>query len=100
MRGILLFLDQVIIQFFIYLLVAGAVMSWLLAFNVINGHNNVVRTIWNAINAITEPLLNPIRRLLNRLLPNLRGIDLSPMVLIFALIFLQYIIQYELLPRV
>ncbi len=100
MRGILLFLDQVIIQFFIYLLIAGAVMSWLLAFNVINGHNNVVRTIWNAINAITEPLLNPIRRLLNRVLPNLRGIDLSPMVLIFALIFLQYIIQYELLPRV
>ncbi|MFM9938029.1 MAG: YggT family protein [Hyphomicrobiaceae bacterium] len=100
MRGILLFFDQVIIQFFIYLIVAGAVMSWLLAFNVINGQNNVVRTIWNAINAITEPLLNPIRRLMSRLLPNLRGIDLSPMVLIFALLFLRYIIEYELLPRV
>lgn len=100
MRGILLFIDQVVIQFFIWIIIAGAVMSWLLAFNVINGQNQVVRTIWNGINAITEPFLQPIRRLLARLLPNLRGVDLSPMVLIFALLFVRYIIEYELLPRV
>lgn len=100
MRGVLLFIDQVVIQFFIWIIIAGAVMSWLLAFNVINAYNPVVRSIWNAINALTEPFLMPIRRLLGRLMPGLRGIDLSPMVLIFALLFVRYIIEYELLPRV
>ncbi len=100
MRGVLLFIDQVVIQFFIWIIIASAVMSWLLAFNVINAYNPVVRSIWNAINALTEPFLMPIRRLLGRLMPGLRGIDLSPMVLIFALLFVRYIIEYELLPRV
>lgn len=100
MRAILLFVDQVLISFFIWVIIASAVMSWLLAFNVINGYNPVVRTIWNAVNAITEPFLRPIRSVMGRLLPNLRGVDLSPMVLIFALLFIRYIIEHELLPRV
>ena len=100
MRAILMFVNDVLISFFIWVIIAGAVMSWLLAFNVINGYNPVVRTIWNAINAITGPFLRPIRSVMSRLLPNLRGVDLSPMVLIFALLFIRYVIEQELLPRV
>lgn len=100
MRGILLFIDNVVIQFFIWIIIGSAVMSWLMAFNVVNPYNPAVRTIWNALNAITEPFLNPIRRIVRKVLPNLQGVDISPVFLIFALLFLRYIIEYELLPRV
>lgn len=95
MTGILLFIDQVLIQLLIYIIVASAIMSWLIAFNVINPYNQFVRTLWNAFNAITEPMLRPIRRRM----PDLGGIDISPMVLILGLILIRYIINYEVLPR-
>ncbi len=94
MRAILLFIDQVLIQLLIYIIIAGAIMSWLIAFNVINPYNQFVRTLWNAFNAITEPLLRPIRRRM----PDLGGIDISPMILILGLILLRYIINYSILP--
>jgi hypothetical protein len=53
-------------------------MSWLIAFNVINPYNQFVRSIWQGLNALTEPVLRPIRRWM----PDLGGIDISPMVLI------------------
>ena len=53
---------------------ASAVVSWLVAFNVINSRNDVVRTIWNFLYQVTEPVLRPIRNIL----PNLGGIDVSP----------------------
>ena len=71
-----------------YLIVAAAIMSWLLAFNVINYHNQVVRQIWNGLNAMTEPLLRPIRSLL----PNLGGVDISPIIAILIIIFLQQLL--------
>ena len=52
---------NLLLTFFVYLLIAQAIMSWLLAFNVVNYSNQFVRSIWQAVNALTEPLLGPIR---------------------------------------
>ena len=62
-----------------------ALMSWLISFNVVNIHNNMVRSIWNGLNAITEPAL----RLIRRFLPAMGGLDLSPIILIFIVWFVQ-----------
>jgi YggT family protein len=63
-------------------------MSWLIAFNVINPYNQFVRSLWTGFNALTEPLLRPIRRRL----PDLGGIDISPMVLILICVFINSVI--------
>ena len=74
-----------LITLYIYIIIAGAVMSWLIAFNVVNPHNQFVRSLWQALNAVTEPLLRPIRRLM----PDLGGIDISPVILIIVCWFIQ-----------
>ena len=51
-----------------------------------------MRAIWNALQALTEPLLQPIRRLINRILPNLRGVDISPIFLLLGLMFLNNVV--------
>jgi YggT family protein len=95
MTALLLFIDQVVIPLLIYVVVASVIMSWLIAFNVVNQHNQFVRALWNAFNAVTEPMLRPIRRRL----PDLGGIDISPMIFILGLLLLRYVINYEILPR-
>ena len=77
-----------LITLYIYIIIAGAVMSWLIAFNVINPYNQFVRSTWQALNALTEPLLRPIRRWM----PDLGGIDISPVVLIIACWFVQGVV--------
>ena len=62
-----------------------ALMSWLISFNVVNIHNPMVRSIWNGLNAITEPAL----RLIRRFLPVMGGLDISPIILIFMVWFVQ-----------
>ena len=74
-----------VIQIYIYVLVASAVLSWLIAFNVVNMRNQFVAMLAEALWRLTEPALRPIRRFM----PNLGGIDLSPIVLILLLIFIQ-----------
>jgi YggT family protein len=81
-----------LITLYTYVVIAGVVMSWLIGFNVINLYNPLVRTIWDALNAVTEPLLRPIRRVINRILPDLRGIDISPIVLLLGCYFVQAVI--------
>ena len=71
---------------------AMVIMSWLIAFNVVNLHNNFVAQLWYILNRLTEPLLGPIRRIL----PNMGGIDLSPIVLLLAVYFLQTFIARDL----
>ena len=68
------------------------IMSWLISFNVVNGYNPTVRTIWNALLALTEPLLRPIRRTIGRILPDLRGIDISPIFLLLGLTLVEHVI--------
>ena len=77
-----------LITLYVYIIIAGAVMSWLMAFNVINPYNQFVRSLWQGLNALTEPLLRPIRRLL----PDLGGIDISPLILILICFFIQSVV--------
>ncbi len=74
-----------ILQIYTYIIIIVAIMSWLIAFNVINVYNNVVRSIWNALNAVTEPLLKPIRSIL----PAFGGLDISPVILLLLIFLLQ-----------
>jgi YggT family protein len=85
-----LWLIHTLIWLYIYVLIAAAVMSWLIAFNVVNSHNPTVRAIWDFLYRVTEPGLRPIRAIL----PNLGGIDISPVILIIALMFLDQLIVW------
>jgi YggT family protein len=80
-----------LLSLYIWALVLNAVLSWLVAFNVINTHNKFVYMIGDFLYRITEPALRPIRNIM----PNLGGIDLSPIILILGLIFIRdLLIQY------
>ena len=82
------------LQLYVYLIVASAILSWLVAFNVVNTRNDFVRSIWNFLDAVTEPALRPIRNIL----PNLGGVDISPVLLILLIIFIQKLIVDYLIP--
>jgi YggT family protein len=84
------------LEIYIWLLIAAAILSWLVAFNVVNTRNQVVATIGDFLFRITEPALRPIRNLL----PDLGGIDISPVILILIIIFIRYVIQLYILPNV
>jgi YggT family protein len=79
-----------ILNFYIWVLIVSAVLSWLVAFNVINTHNRFVQMIGDFLFRITEPVLRPIRRVL----PTMGGLDLSPLVLIFIIMFLESFIRH------
>jgi len=70
------------------------IMSWLISFNVINTRNQFVAGLWQVVNAITEPILRPIRRLI----PPINGFDLSPIIVFVIIFFLQSFIANDL-PR-
>ena len=86
--GPLFWLLDTVITIYIWLLIASAVLSWLVAFNVVNTHNRFVYLLGDFLEKVTEPALRPIRRVL----PHLGGVDLSPMVLILLLLFLQQVL--------
>ena len=71
-----------------WIIIVQAIMSWLIAFNVINTHNEVVRPIWIALDRLTQPLYRPIRKVM----PDLGALDLSPMVVLLLIIILQTIL--------
>lgn len=77
-----------VIDLYTYVIIAGVVMSWLMAFGVVNAYNPMVRSIWQGLNAFTEPLLRPIRNIL----PNMGGIDISPIFLLLACYFVQTVV--------
>jgi YggT family protein len=93
MRAVL-WLINTIIEIYVWLLIAQAILSWLLAFGVINRYNRTVSVIGDFLYRITEPLLRPIRSLL----PNFGGLDISPVVLILILYFLRILIDEDLAP--
>jgi len=95
MRAILEVLLKVL-ELYIYVIIAAAILSWLVALNAVNRHNDVVRSIWNFLTALTEPLLRPIRERL----PNLGGIDISPIILILLVVLLERIIEEYIYPNV
>ena len=91
MEPILLLLYRVIDIYF-YILIINIILSWLITFNVVNTQNRLVVTILYATNRLTDPLLNPVRRIL----PNLGGIDISPIILVLCLLFIQDYIRFNL----
>jgi len=84
------------LQLYTWLIIAAAILSWLVAFNVVNARNDVVRGVWEFLHRVTEPALRPIRRIL----PNLGGVDVSPIILLLGIFFLQRIIALYLYPAV
>jgi YggT family protein len=85
-----LWLILTIIDIYIWLLIAAAVLSWLIAFNVVNTRNPIVANVGEFLYRITEPALRPIRNML----PNLGGIDISPVILIILLLFLKQLVVW------
>lgn len=85
-----------VLQIYIWLLIAAAVLSWLVAFNVVNTRNQVVATVGEFLFRLTEPLLRPIRSIM----PNLGGIDVSPVILILLILFLENVIVRYIYPNV
>ncbi|WP_036286620.1 YggT family protein [Methylosinus sp. PW1] len=81
-----------IIDLYWWVVIAMAVMSWLIAFDVVNTRSRVVYSLWNALNALTEPVLRPIRSVL----PSLGGMDISPIILLLALQFLRNLVAGQL----
>ena len=77
------------INIYVWLVIASAILSWLVAFNVVNTRNQFIYTVGDFLHRITEPALRPIRRFL----PNLGGIDISPVILILVLFFAQRLLQ-------
>jgi YggT family protein len=73
-----------VIQLYIWVIIASAILSWLIAFNVVNTSNRFVYSVADMLYRVTEPALRPIRSIL----PNLGGIDISPVILILILMFI------------
>jgi len=90
----LLALISMVIELYVWCLIISAILSWLVAFNVLNTQNRFVYAVGEFLYRITEPALRPIRRFL----PNLGGIDISPIVLILLLFFVRNLL-FEYLPR-
>ena len=91
MKSVFLLVDS-IINIYIWLIIINAILSWLVAFNVLNTQNRFVFIVLNATHQLTDPVLNKIRRFI----PNLGSIDISPVVLILLLIFIRNLF-FELL---
>ncbi|MES1972969.1 MAG: YggT family protein [Pseudomonadota bacterium] len=89
---ILLQITQVLLNVVWWIIVIQAILSWLLAFNVINTYNDTVRQIWVALQKMTEPIYRPIRRVL----PDFGALDLSPLVVLLIL----YILSNIILPQI
>ena len=89
-------LIDTLITVYIWLLIAQAVLSWLLAFGVVNRYNRAVAVIGDFLYRVTEPALRPIRAVL----PHLGGIDISPVILILIIYFIQEVIIRYIYPYV
>lgn len=86
-----LWLIKQVVQLYTYLLFAYIVIDLLVKFGVLNAYNRVVYVVMDFLSRITEPALRPIRNLM----PNLGGIDISPVILILLLVFLQNLLTYD-----
>ena len=93
MRALLWLIDT-LLWFYICLLIGQAVLSWLLAFGVINRYNHAVSVIGDFLYRVTEPALRPIRAFL----PNFGGLDISPVILILIIYFIRILIAEDLAP--
>ena len=86
----------IVLDLYVWLLIASAILSWLIAFNVVNTRSPVVAAIADFLYRITEPVLRPIRNLM----PDLGGLDISPIILILIIMLIQRVISYYIYPFV
>ena len=84
MKSVLILIDS-LVSIYIWILIINALLSWLIAFNVLNTSNRLVYSLLDISYKMTDPLLRPIRNFL----PNLGGIDISPVILILLLMFIR-----------
>jgi YggT family protein len=84
----------IVLDLYTWLLIASAILSWLIAFNVVNTRNQFVSAVAEFLYRITEPVLAPVRSIM----PNLGGLDISPIILILIIVLIQKLITYNLLP--
>ena len=95
MRALFYVID-IALSWYLWLVVAAVIVSWLVAFNVVNTRNQFVSMIGEFLYRITEPALRPIRNAL----PNPGGIDISPVILFLIIIFIQKVIEIYIIPNV
>jgi YggT family protein len=95
MRALFEVID-IALSLYIWIVIAMAIFSLLIAFNVVNTRNQAVAMIGDFLYRITDPALRPIRNIL----PNLGGIDISPVILFLIIIFIQKVIEIYILPNV
>src|SRR5690606_36354882 len=93
--GLLQFID-VLLSVVIFVMIAQVIVSWLLAFNILNMSNQFVATIARALYQLTDPVLRPIRRLL----PNFGGLDISPIILFLGIYFIRLVVLYPAMRQV
>jgi YggT family protein len=86
----------IILDLYTWLLIASAILSWLIAFNVVNTRNQFVSAVAEFLYRITEPVLAPIRSIM----PNLGGLDISPIIVILLIMFIERVIMYYIYPNV
>jgi YggT family protein len=84
--AVIAYIVNALADLYVFVIFVAVIMSWLFAFNVINRHNRFVDTVWRTCLALTEPALAPIRRVL----PNLGGLDISPIILLIGVKAVQY----------
>jgi YggT family protein len=95
MRSIL-YVILLVLDLYIWLLIAAAILSWLVAFNVVNARNQFVAMLGDFLFRITEPVLRPIRSFI----PAFGGLDISPIIAILIIMFIQRVITYYIYPNV
>lgn len=88
----LIWLINTLFSLYWWIILASVVLSWLVAFNIVNFSNPYVRQFSGFLHQLTEPVLGPIRRIL----PNLGGIDISPIILLIGLEFLRRLVIGQL----
>ena len=90
-----IWLIETLIDLVTWLVIASAIMSWLVAFGVVNMRNQFIRMVVDTLYRLTEPMLRPIRRML----PNLGGVDISPIILLLGLFFVREALRYYVWPH-
>lgn len=86
----------IVLDLYVWLLIASAILSWLIAFNVVNTRNQFVAAVAEFLYRITEPVLRPIRNFI----PSFGGLDISPIIVILIIMFIQRVISYYIYPYV
>ena len=93
MNAIIIILIE-ILDILWWIVIFSVIFSWLYAFNIINSSNQIVNTIGRALYSITEPMYRPIRRFM----PDLGGLDISPIIVLLLISFVQYFLFYDIAP--